>query len=440
MDLQGRKSIKLGLILEISVAGVYLALTKGVFPIFLVSEGLLVRDISIIVFSSALASTVSCYILFLKPKILSGPRLKLKLTFVHGMERVMWFFIPMVNEVYLVSLLYTVQSLFSAFTSISINFLIYGCLEEGDIKDLMGKRAAAGSFSSVIGYLLSVILIAFLPGKVKFIQILSFGATIGLVSTLIVGHLKAPFREREVVLGEEHPEKIYSASLFSVVLFASSNLLGITWTPYLINHLGGEDYIAAMINFASSVSGIFASLFWRNRSFKLYRFAVVLTMFTPLLVWGTKQPFYHIPVSVYSTFVYTGPNFLGSFIFARHKEALGPLKSSITLVIIGNISQMLAAPLGIFLRENYSFLFTLTLALRFTSLILALVAMPEIAILPEDVARNYSFMIYKSHIYGYNLTIETTKEVVVLSMKFLALTAAFLILYLIYRFLLILLG
>ena len=99
---------------------------------------------------------------------------------------------------------------------------------------------------------------------------------------------------------------------------------------------------------------------------------------------------------------------------------------------------MMAAPIGIIAREDYSLTFSVTFAVLIASVLLSLVTVPEVAIVSEDTARTYSFVLYRSSVTGYRTTVEISKETVITTLRLLAATLVFIMLYVIYRLLSIL--
>jgi len=148
-------------------------------------------------------------------------------------------------------------------------FAIYGSLTEDLIRDVTAKRSAANGLSSILGFALGVFLLAFLPPQAKFSYIFPLGSLLGLISTLLVlllnlSHLEGkPFPRIT-----EQPEKVFSASSFFVILLVSGNLMGMVWAPYVMNYLGGPDFLAASMNLAGTLSSIVASLFGERKPLK----------------------------------------------------------------------------------------------------------------------------------------------------------------------------
>ena len=426
------------LVLELAFAGAYLALTRGLFVIFLVSVGYRVKGISLVMLASAAMAILMGILIYKFPSFIVR-RVKLKLVTFHGLERVMWFFIPFIQDPLTVSILYSLYMIFSFFVSTFMNFVIYGSLSEADVKDVLAKRSASGGASNIVGFLLGAFLLAFIPERNKFVYIFPLGAALGLLSTFLITFLSLSHLENAALpRAVKEPEKVFSSSLFFVILLMGGNLLGMVWIPYVMNKLGGPDYLAALMNLLGTVSSILASLFWGGKSFKALRLGHILNVVNPLMIWLTTNPTVHVAISAFNSFTYTGANFLGSFLFARYKEWFGAVYSSVLLATLGNVAVLMAAPIGIVLREDYSLTFLVTFMVLMTSVLLSLVAVPEVAVVSEDTARTYSFILYRSGVAGYRTTVEISKDTAIATLRLLAMILVFMILYVIYRLLSIL--
>ncbi len=428
------------LILEAAFAGAYISLTRGLFVIYLTSIGYGVEGVSFIVLVSAGTSLLIGVFLYKQPSFIVR-RVKLKLISFHALERIMWLLIPLTASSLLISLLYSAYMIFSSFTSTFIAFTIYGSLTEHSIRDVTAKRSAANGISGILGFALGIFLLAFLPSEDKFTYIFPLGSFLGLMSTFLIlflklSHLEGPSFPRVT----EQPEKLFSASSFFLILLASGNLMGIVWVPYLMNYLNGPDFLAASMSLAGTLSSIVASLFWRKKAFKTLRVGLALNMLGPPLVLATSLPTLHVAINAYTSFTYTGGNFLGTFLFAKYNKWFGAVKSSVLLVTLGNLAQLMIAPLGILAKENYVVVFSIVLMIKALATIWAFVAIPEVAVVPEDVARTYSQVLYNNSLTGYRMSIEISRETIMTTLRVLAFSLIAVTLYLIYRILWILIS
>jgi len=426
------------LVMEALFAGVYISLTRGLFVIFLVSIGYAVEAISFVVLVSSFVSLVIAGAIYKRPIFLMR-HVKLKLVLFHALERITWFFIPLIQHTLVVSVIYSFYMVFSSVLSIFLSFTIYGLLDETSIKDVTAKRSAAMGISNIVGYGLGIFLLAFLPYETKFISIFSLGTLLGLFSTFLIIFVDVSRLENaELPLRTMQPEKVFSASFFFVILLLSGNLFGIVWTPYIMNELKGADFIAASMSLSGTVASIVASLIWSKRSFKALRLGLALNAFGPLLAWFIPFPEYHVGISAFTSFTFTAANFIGTFLFAKYNEWFGAIKSSILLVIIGNLAQLASAPIGMFLGSNFVLAFTVLFLTKASATFLAMVFIPEVAVLREDVARTYSRILYRNSIVGYRVAVEVSRETVLGVFRILALSLILTTLYLIYRTLLLL--
>jgi len=429
----GVHRLKWILVLEALLAGVYVSLTRGLFLIFLVSIGYAVEGISFVVLIASLSSLAIAGFLYKHPGFLTH-RVKLKLLAFHAFERITWFFMPLVQQSLMISFFYSLYMAFSSVLGVFLSFTIYGSLSEKDIRDVTAKRAAAMGISNIAGYALGVFLLAFIPYQNKFIAIFSLGSVIGLFSTALIAFLdvsnleNAKFPEKV-----EQPEKVFSTSFFFVTLLLSGNLFGIVWTPYVMNELKGTDFIAASLSLSGTLASIVASLVWREKSFKTLRIGLAFNALGPLLAWLVPYPEAHIGISVFTSFTFTAANFMGTFLFARYNEWFGAVKSSILMVIIGNLAQLVSAPLGLLVGSNYTLAFPCVFATKVAATALAVGFIPEVAVVREDVARTYSRILYRNSLIGYRIVVEVSRETVLATFRLLALSMVLAALYLIYR-------
>jgi len=340
-----------------------------------------------------------------------------------------------------ITLCYTLANISYIFSSTYTNFIIYGLFSEADIKDVTAKRTIASNIMTIIGYLITIFLIYSLSPATKFQALFTLGGLLGVLSTISIITIR--IRDVESLKMFEQvskPEQMFSSSSFFITLLTSANLLGLAWTPFLMNVLNSPDYIVAAINFAGSIASIVSSVVWAKASLKNLRYSLGLASLTPILSMITPYPLLHIGISAYGGFTFTGANFLGNFLFARYKSWLGVLRVSILLTIIANISQLLATPFGLIFQDNYTALFIFSAAIRILSVAIAYFTIMEVAIVPEEYARTYSYLLYSNSIMGYTIIVDTIRESIILGLKIAAIATTLLILYILYRFLFFLMG
>ncbi len=430
MASRGVVRLKWILVMEALLAGVYLSLTKGLFVIFMVSRGLGAWGVSAVALISSAIATLVSVVLFKWPSLLAG-RVKVKLVLLHGLERVTWLLVPAARSHFAIAALYGLISSLPVGTL--INLVIYGLLPEEDVMDLTAKRSAAFNVSTILGFTAATSLATLLPGGEKYSYMMSAGAAIGLASTLLVSLLEIPRDIEAKPTGAEMPEKVFSASYFIIAQYASANLLGIIWIPYVVDRLRAPDSLAVAMNLVGTIASVFASLFWGGKPFRVLRLSLGMDATAPILAWATPAPALHVAFSAYSSFSFTGANFIGQFLFARYKSWLGAVKASTLAAVLGSIAQLIAAPIGLLARGSYMLAFTAASIAKIASAIIALVAIPEVALVPEDAARAYSLVIYEKSILGYRVSVELSREVILTSLRLLAFALSLLLLYTLYR-------
>ena len=425
------------LTLESFFAGIYLVLTRGLFIIYLVSMGLEINSISLIIFSSSLVSMIVSFLIY-KYSFFLIKRVRMKSLFFHALERVLWIFIPLIQDYSVVLIVYSIITCLPV--SIFINFMIYGLLPEIEIRKVTANRSIAYGISSVLGSFLAVFLIATMPSDLKFLYIFLLGSFIGIISTLVISLLDlSPLEKVKIRSGIEQPERIFSSSVLLLCILFSGNFLGFVWIPYVMTRLSGSDTLAALMNLAATLASVVAAFVWGSRKFKQLRFSLVFDIFIPIMAILTVLPALHVPIFAFSSFMYTGTNFLGSFLFARYKECLGTTKSSALMIGINYLAQLMAALTGMILGGNYVLIFLIIVIVKVISTILVLVIIPETAAITEDAARIYSRILYSNSVIGYYTTVEVSKEALSITLRLLALSLVVLILYVIYRVLMLIL-
>ncbi|MEM2836633.1 MAG: hypothetical protein QXF23_01090 [Candidatus Bathyarchaeia archaeon] len=440
MKSEDSRKIAWALTLEILLAGAYVSLTRGLFIIYLTSIGYSVDSISFVTLSSALSSIIFGILIYKRPNFIIR-RIKAKLITFHALERLTWMIIPLTQNLFTILSLYSIQLVSSFLINTFISYIIYGSLTEDLIRDVTAKRSAANGVSSIMGFLAGTALLAFLPPESKFKYIFIMGSLIGLVSTLIVATLNVSHLEGKMFPeAVEEPERIFSSSIFSIVFFSSGNILGIVWAPYVIRYLGGADYIASLMSLAGTMSNSVASLFWRRRSFKSLHFGLIANALGPILILVTPWPVAHVGINIYTSFTYTGASFITAFLFARYNRWFGAIKSGILLVLFNSCAQLVASITGLLIKENFIILFLAALSAKLAASLLASLTIPETALIPENLARTYSQILYNSSLMGYQMGVELSKETIMMALRFLALLLTVIILYMIYYILWILIN
>ena len=425
--------LKLFLVLEALFYGLSSSLTTGLLFVYIVSIGSGVKGISVVVGISAIVKLVIHLILYKYPRFLVT---KVRVNFIlnHAIDRALFVFIPLTQNYLIIALIYAAAA--ATPTTAFMNLVIFGSLSRDEIKDITAKRTAALGVSSIIGYAMSIFLLAFMPSETKFFYIYLLGTVIGLLATTIVGFMHLSHLDGvDIPRGIEQPERLFSTSAYFIAILAGGNLLAMVWVPYVMDYLKGPDYLAVTMNLVITLTSVAASLVCKGWSFKRLRYNVGLDAASPILALVTPIPIIHPILSAFSSFAYTASNFIGSFLFANYNKWLGAIKSSILIVIIMCLANVMIAPMSTLVQGNYFLLFLIVLGIKLVAFIIALTTIPEVAAIPEQNARDYSFTLYNKSVTGYRVSVEISKDTILLTLRLIGLTVILLTLYVIYRIL-----
>lgn len=426
--------LKLLLILEALFYGLSSALTTGLLFVYIVSIGAGIEGISAVVGISAIVKLLVHLIIYKYPRILVT---KVRMSFIlnHFIDRILFIFIPLTQNYMIIGLIYAAAA--ATPTTAFMNLVIFGSLSKNDIKDITAKRTATLGVSSIIGYAISIFLLAFMPPETKFFYIYLLGGVTGLLATTVVGFMHlSHLNGMKIPEGIKQPERIFSTSAYFVAILAGGNLFSMVWIPYVMDHLKGPDYLAVTMNLVITLTSVLASLVCKGWSFKRLRYNVGLDAASPILALATPIPIIHPMLSAFSSFAYTASNFIGSFLFANYNKWLGAIKSSILIVIIMCVANVLITPMSAIVKGNYFLLFLIVFGIKLIAFIIALTTIPEVAAVPEQTARTYSFLLYNKSFTGYRVSVEISRDTILLTLRLIGLAVVLSTLYVIYRILL----
>jgi len=424
------------LVLESSLYGISSALTTGVLFVYIVSIGGGVGGISLVVGLAGVTKLLIHLILYKFPKILLT-KVKFNFLIQHAVDRILFLFIPFTQDVGVIALIYACAA--ATPTTAFTNLAIFGSLSEDEIKDVTAKRTAALGFSSIIGYGIAIFLLAFMPADVKFLYIFVLGVGIGLLATLTVSMMELSHLEQmKIPKSIKQPERLFSTSTYFVAIFAGNYLLTVVWVPYVMDYLKGPDYLAISMYLATMLTSVVASVICKGWPFKRLRYSVGLDASTPILALATPFAIIHPLLSLFSSFNYTASNFIGNFLFAGYNRWLGAIKSSMLIVIIMCLANILISPMSSLVNGNYFYLFLIVFGIKLFAFVLSTTTIPEVAVITEDEALANSYLMYNKTLAAHYASLRFSKETLLLVARLLSLTISFLALYLIYRLLYIL--
>ncbi len=420
-------------VFESLFAGFYVVITRSITPIFLVATGYTLQDLLII---NAVAGAFALLIGLLLYKYASRSVSKSKLVTVHVIERIMWFLIPIgVGSREFIALLYGLALASTLPTSAFLQTTMLSTLDEESYKRTLMLRGVAGGISSIIGQLTAVFTLMTTHSLIKYYMLYQAAFIVGLISSIAVSLVpfKGVIKGLTLRAEEEVEVKATNIYLLLVILLSASTLLSISWVPRIMRDLGAPDYIAALIGFVQTVTNIFSSIFWVRQDIKNYRYAITTLSLTPILVYFTPIPLLHIVIAIIYSFSFVGASLYAAIAYSSLVKKLGVLRAGILLSSAGSFATVLAGLTGYLLSSSTFLVFLGSSIYGLLGLTIALVSIPELAIVKPTYTRIYSRILYYTSVTGYSLTIYSLGESAKLTLKFSALIISLLILYIIYK-------
>ncbi len=422
------------MVFEAFFGGFYVIITRSLTPIFLVSTGYSLSDLLLL---NAFAGLLSLLIAQgLKNIRYSGIDIRGPLLISHILERILWCSIPFfASDRLLIIIIYGCAMLVSVPTSFFLGLSFFSLFNNGLYRKLLSYRTIMFSTANILGQIIMIFVLAFIAEPYKYFMLYYIAFTVGIVASLIITlspQIKAVMPER-LESGTEEEIKAINIYLLLILLLSASNLLSISWVPRIMIDLGAPDYFAALIGFTQTLANIVMSMFWIRQSYTKYRYAIIGLALAPLLVFMANNPYYHIPIAVLYSFSLVGTNFFASFVFSTVVHKIGAPKASILLSSSNAFALMIASSIGYFLSPIPFLVFLLACIFGFIGLVVALTAIPELALLPPSYTRVYSRTLYMTSIASYNFIVFTVSETVKTTIKLLALIFALILLFIIYR-------
>ncbi len=430
---------KLSLIVEAGTGGFYVAITRSFFIIMLSYAGYNLTLISIIFLIQAIASTIYAVYIY-KRGTFSHNILRILTIVCHGLERIFWMILPLFIYFKIVEICIACIAMFiTTPVGIFLNYLIYSSFTGRDIVDIVSKRFAIGSATSIIGILLSIITIWIFHGNlIVYTYLYLLSGFVGLIGTsvLLIAEFKPIISTVQISTVRFEVEIGKVTSLLFYILFCSCiNLIYMIWIPYMKSILKASQIYATIIAISGSVGTIVGSLVWRSNNLcRISLVILVLSTCLPILISSVYiQPLLYF---IFSTCT-MGGFILITAIYSTYVTELGTLRVSALSQIGYEVGTLIASIISMLLK-NYYILFLIATGIGGLTLSIVLIAIPEVAIVPRSLALNYARTIYNISITSLTYTTLFTKETAKLFIRILGLTLLISIIYAIYKILLIL--
>jgi len=424
---------KVLMVLEAFFGGFYVAVTRNLFVPMLVYSGYSLQLLSYVTLAAALASIIVSYVLYNSPKIVEE-RTKFKLLAFHATERFVWLSLPfMLSSPNFMVLVYALAQSLTIPVGVLITIAIFSQYHESEFVDLTVKRTAASSAASILGMVFSTYITAGLPAPESYFIAYVSSALVGLISTTVL----VPYNmssEFKVDSGSTVPEEVEFKKTNTYILFTfmmvGGNILGLSWSPFL-KSLNAPVYIAVGLSLAGSLGGTVGPYLWKG--YRQYLIAIVLNIMVTTSVMFVPWPQAHLILSFLASMTFLGVNLLATSIYARYVRVLGVVKASMFLTSANAVGLFIASFITSFIAPEPLTAIIFSTIFRVLALLVALLAIPETAIVPPPTAYEFGRVIYSSSVLGYTFTVETSKNMIKFTLEVLALAFLVTFLYFIYR-------
>ncbi len=434
----GNALSKISMIAEAFFSGFYVSITRGLFIPMLAYSGYPVRDISLVLIPTAIGGILVSSIVYRDPSIFESVFKKIIIS-SHILERLMWSSLPfLLSSPSLLSLAYMLANISAALTSILIGAAVYSMFSGDEVIEVSVHRSAASSLSSLLGSLVMTYVSATYAAPSSYYLLYFTALLIGISGSLLLMMTPIPesISEPRSSVVEEVRIRSGTALLILSLMFAGSNMLGISWSP-LLRELGAPVYVTVALTITGNLGGILGSYIWKG--YKAYIIAMSLNSLLTAAIPFITVPTYHVAVSLLTSLTFLGVNLLGMHIFSEVNERIGRTRASAYLVSSNYIGLLAASLISSFLQSSSQNLI-LAGSIKLLSTIIALLTIQEAAIVPAKRAYEISKLIYSTSLLGYSFTLQASRELLKTFISALALTTLLLMLYVLYRVAIALIG
>lgn len=427
--------------LESLIAGFYVAITRGLAPLFLTVYGMSISEILKLNLVANAFALAAAWLLYLFRGTIISKGLKHKLVLSHALERFIWGSIP-VAAIYYPGFLYAVYTI-AVVSTVPVGFTLYMAMnstfDEDSLKRVYAYRSALGSMSTLAGQATSIIVVATMEGVQKYVLLYVMAMAIGLLASAVLASASiksfTPVAPSEVPSGIE-VAKASTTFTYLMFLVATGSVLGVAWTPYLVEELRAEEYIAVALGLAQTLTSVVASVFWTTKGYATYRYAVSLLPVVPITILYINVPMAHLAIAVLYAFANIGANFLASFTFAEVAKRFSADRASAMLTAASIPAQVMGIGIAYVASLYGAYMpFVTSAMLASVALLIAFTAMPGVAVVQPQLSMMYAMQIHHTATALYNFVFSTVKSYATLSARLVALASSIIVLYTAFRLL-----
>ncbi|MEM4672969.1 MAG: hypothetical protein QW366_04255 [Sulfolobales archaeon] len=423
--------------IEALTGGFYVSITRTMFIPMLAYYGYPLDQISYIVMASGVLGIALSMLMYRYPEIISkSPKLLLVLT--HFLERVLWFSLPfLLDQPLILSIVYGMAQSITIPVGVLLNYSMLVLFpEEKDFTDLTILRTAGGSASSVLGLIIGVYATAFIepPSVYEFLYFISF--MIGILGTLSISPLRVDSivslsrtSASEISREEIEISKINTFTMLSLMNIGA-NILGIAWTP-LLKNLGAPLSIPVALGLVGSIGGVIGPYLWKG--FRMYLVAMMINALTVLLIPLTTPVYIHLLYSFILSATFVGANLIGVSIYSRYVRSIGIVRASTFLTASTAVGMLISSFVGVLVRGDITLALIISSTARFLAVLVAVLAIPETALIPREIAVGYARLVYSTTLLGYTFAVETSIRTLKITLQIIGIVILIVLVFLIYR-------
>ncbi|MGQ9782271.1 MAG: hypothetical protein ACUVQ8_08570 [Nitrososphaeria archaeon] len=423
---------KLLMVLEALFSGFYIAVSRNLFVPMLAYSGYSLQLLSFVTLAAASANVVISYIIFGRPRLV-GEGVRSKLLALHAIERFVWAVLPFTlgNPDFMI-VVYALAQLITIPVNVLLNVVMFAQYGEEDFIDLTVKRTAASSATSILGMIFTTFVTAEISPPDSYFIAYVTSSLVGLTATVALVPYGMPAKVDfiESKPSEEVEVKKVNTFLLFVFMLVGGNLLGLAWSPFL-KDLGAPVYTAVSLSLAGSVGGMIGPYLWKD--YRQYLIAIVANVSVSISILFIGWAPAHLLLSLLASMTFMGANLLATSIYSHYVKSLGMIKASTFLIGANAVGLFIASLISSSLAQDPSVAIMFSAGFRALALAIALLAIPETAVVKSSVAYGYSRLLYSSSVMGYTFTVDTSKGIIKLTVEVLALTLLLMLLYFIYR-------
>lgn len=400
----------------------YIAVSRGFFIPMLTYSGYDLRSTSYVTITAASIGIVLALTAYRYIDVMSK-NIKAKLLAFHTVERSLFALLPFLLEFPSVMVaVYGIALTSSMFTSILMTAALMAVFRGSEFVEASVLRSSVGAAAAIIGSVYSTTMAAAIEPPALYYVAYITASLVGFVATASIIPYRVPDEASLNHAGSSTVEEVemrkVNTFLMLSLMMGGGNLVGLAW-PQLLKSSDYPISLALALNIAGSVGSVVGPYMWRG--YRMYVTAILTNTLSTATIPFLAHPLLHVALSAVLSATFVGVNLVASAIYARYAGAVGVIRASVLLSSSNLVGQLIASLIGMS-GLGYFPVFALATTLKLLALLIAVLGLPETAIVPTRTAFNYGKLIYSVSVSGYMLTIEASLRVLLTVLRVIAIT------------------